>query len=88
MTVQFEALLAELIEKYNRDIAKLIHAHSPTLDADPKGLEAIVLSALLRGYADIIESRFGEGDKMGPLKTSVDEIRARFVMMLQKAAVD
>ena len=50
---------------------------TPLIDADPKGLDAVTMSAVLRAYADVIEFNFGEGNEMGPLKTAVDSIRTR-----------
>lgn len=59
------------------------HAH--LLTADPKGLDAVCHAAMLRFYADLIERGFGEGNEIGPLKLTVDEVKARLLRAVQGA---
>lgn len=73
----FETQLADIIEVTVPTVASACHPLTPPIDKNPKGLEAVVLSAVLRAYADVIELGFDEGNTMGPLKTAVDEVRAR-----------
>lgn len=80
---EFEQRLAGILVTTMQAVAAGIAPVSPKVDAAPKGLEAVVLSATLRAYADVIEEGFGEGNKMGPLKTSVDEIRARALQLFR-----
>lgn len=78
--------LAEVISNTLPAVAAGVHPLMGVIDANPKGLEAVVLSAALRAYADLVELRFEEGDEMGPLKTYVDELRGQLFKMFQKAA--
>lgn len=79
--------LSEVISTTLPAVAQAIHPLTPPIDADPKGLEAVVLSAALRAYADVVELGFGEGDDIGPLKTYVDQLRTQFFVMFQKGAL-
>ena len=65
-------------------IATAIQPVTPFIDKNPKGLDAVVVAAALRAYADVIESEFGEGNNMGPLKTAVDGIRQRLLQEFMK----
>lgn len=67
-------------------VAQAIHPLTARIDLFPKGLEAVVLSAALRAYADVIEMRFEEGNDVGPLKTAVDQIRQQLTVILQEGA--
>lgn len=65
-----------LVQNAHEAVAKGVQSLLPKVDANPKGLEAIVLSAVLRAYADLIELPFEENGK-GPLTSTVDNIRQR-----------
>lgn len=86
MPTEFDKRFDAIIETTLHTLAAGIHPLTPALDANPKGLEAVVLSAALRAYADVIEMRFDEGEQMGPLKTAVDEVRSRMTLIFQKGA--
>lgn len=74
-----DQVLSEAVQRAVSAVAQGVSTITPSIDVDPKGLEAVVLSATLRAYADVIEHGFGEGNAMGPLKTAVDEIRGRLL---------
>lgn len=84
MSHPFEERLAEILAPTLKCVAEAVHPLTPPIDANPKGLEAVVLAATLRAYADILEMSFDEGNKMGPLKTAVDEVRGRCVRIFQQ----
>lgn len=75
--------LGESMDRSRVAVAEALLKLGPLIDADPKGLDAVVLAATLRAYADVIEMRFQEGNAIGPLKTLVDEVRSRIVQALQ-----
>jgi len=76
--------IEELIQHTHETVGKGLGPLLPAVDASPKGLEAVVLSAVLRAYADLVELPFGEKGK-GPLTTTVDNIRQRLFTVLRSA---
>ncbi len=73
----------EALARARESVTRALQSHATLLDADPKGLDAVCHAAMLRFYADVIESRFGEGDSIGPLKQTVDEVKARLLKAAQ-----
>lgn len=76
--------LTDSVNRAVKCIAVAIQPVTPYIDANPKGIDAVVVAAALRAYADVIESEFGEGNNMGPLKTAVDGIRQRLLQEFLK----
>ena len=83
---QLEAQFAASVERVYPAIAAGLQPLTPFLDAEPRGMDAVVTAAILRALADIVEVPFGEGNDIGPLKQLVDEFRMRFFVQLQKSA--
>lgn len=79
-----DQVLSESVQRAVNVIATALAPVSKHIDADPHGIDAVVMAASLRAYADIIEYGFGEGNAMGPLKTAVDEIRGRLLAQFLK----
>jgi hypothetical protein len=72
-------VLNETVARTIDAVARAVAPCAPAIDANPKGLDAVVLAASLRAYADMVEHGFEEGNRMGPLKTTVDELRQRML---------
>lgn len=81
MIPQSEAqkVLDQSVQRCVGTIAKAVDELTPLVDSNPKGLDAVVLSATLRAFADVIEKGFDEGNTVGPLKQAVDDVRARLL---------
>lgn len=79
-----EEALSETTTRCLQAVAVALQPVSVFIDADPKGLDAVVMAAVLRGYADFIEFNFGEGNDMGPLKQAVDSVRQRITTEFMK----
>lgn len=86
MQSEAQKVLDETTHRAMVAVATAVQTLSPFIDKDPKGLDAVVLSATLRAFADVIEYRFGEGNTVGPLKRAVDDVRARLLTSLLKVA--
>jgi hypothetical protein len=74
-----DQVLSESVQRAVSAVAAALAPVSKHIDSDPHGIDAVVMAAALRAYADVIEHGFGEGNAMGPLKTAVDEIRGRLL---------
>ena len=79
-----EQAVESTIKSTERIVAEVLVKFGPALDANPKGLNAVVLAAVLRATADVIEMRFDEGNAMGELKQLVDHVRQKVLIDWQR----